>query len=119
MRSVLNFSLLPLDLLIVISLDCLFATLFLALLFRSLFFLNVPLLERKFLFISPLPLAVGLNFMFFLLSLVVICLLLTGLEDTLLVFIVIFGKQTTYRSPSTLYLTIYQFYLLTSEFIIE
>src|ERR671914_484938 len=118
MRSVLNFSLLPLDLLIVIALDCLFATLFFGLFFGPLFFLSILLLERELLLISPLPLGIGFDFIFFLLSLVFTCLLINGLEDNLLVFIDLFGKQTTYRSPLTLHLTIYRFIISTSEFIL-
>src|ERR687890_1518774 len=88
MRSVLNFSLLPLDLLMTIPLDCLFATLSLRFGLAFLFILNILLLELEFWLLTLLLLVVGFDFMFFLLPLVFVCLLLTLLEDNLLVFMV-------------------------------
>src|SRR5918996_730174 len=83
-----NFSLLPLDLLMTIPLDCVFATLSLRFGLAFLFILNILLLELEFWLLTLLLLVVGFDFMFLLLPLVFVCLLLTLLEDNLLVFMV-------------------------------
>src|SRR5215208_472905 len=88
MRSVLNFSLLPLDLLMTIPLDGLFATLFLRFGLVFLFILNTLLLGLEFWLLTLLLLVVGFDFTFLPLLLVFVCLLLTLSEDNLLVFMV-------------------------------